>query len=320
MCYFFINVHCQNNALITSGKEDGTIIQWISQYPPIQNNSRNSFLKSLFDIIFGTKIPEIKKPISVYACNPDSLWIVDQGNRFILEVKGGKGKIPFDIKDWQGSLSSLVGICSIGDNEILFTDSRENKLFKLLVDSEKVIIINDSIELMQTTGIAYSKESNKIWLVETAAHRISILDLNGKLIERIGKRGNDPGEFNFPTSIWIDKEGYAYIVDALNYRIQIFDKNGNFISLFGEIGDSPGYFARPKGIATDSYGNIYITDALFHVVQIFDKSGNFLYRFGSQGRGKEQFWLPSGIFIDDNDYIYIADSYNARIQIFRIVK
>jgi len=84
---------------------------------------------------------------------------------------------------------------------------------------------------------------------ETGAHRISVLNRKGEIIKRTGSRGNGPGEFNFPTFIWIDKLGNAYVVDSMNFRIQIFNKNGEFVSAFGEIGDATGYFARPKGIA-----------------------------------------------------------------------
>ena len=298
-------------------------VQWVNQFPLLKKPKKNSNKGWLAKLIFGKKYsPKITKPTDIIAANPNSFLLLDQGagTIFNIDINNNSLKTFKTFKKSKINFSSLVNFCLLSTNEILFTDSRLNKIYKLNEEQKKLTVLNDSISLNQPTGIAYSSISNEIWVVETAAHQISILNKDGKLIKTIGNRGAGKGEFNFPTSIWIDKLGNAYVIDAMNFRVQVFNKKGEVISVFGEIGNATGYFARPKGIATDSFGNIYITDALFHTVQVFDISGNFLYQFGKQGRNKEQFWMPSGIYIDDENYIYIADSYNARVQLFQLIK
>ena len=229
------------------------------------------------------------------------------------------GNGPRFIEKKNKNLASLVGICKFHDNEILFTDSYLNKIFLVDVQKKEFSVLNDSLKLNKVTGIAYCELTKQIWVLETDEHRIVILSEKGEIIKKIGSRGSTKGKFNYPTHIWIDKKGNAYVVDAMNFRVQVFNKEGEIISVFGSNGDATGYFASPKGIATDSYGHIYIADALFHVVQVFDIYGNFLYRFGSQGQDEGQFWMPSGIYIDENDKIYVADSYNSRVQIFQLI-
>jgi len=293
-----------------------THVRWVSQFPPSKNkNKPPRITKRIANIIFGKNPIVISKPLNVLAKNPETFWILDQGNGKIIQIHQNSAEIPRFLNKELKGYTSLVGICSMINNKILFTDSHLHNIYLIDLIKKKILPLNDSLSLKQPTGIAYSKVNDEIWVVETGAHRISVLNRKGEIKKRIGNRGNGHGEFNFPTFIWIDKLGNVYVVDSMNFRIQIFNKKGEFISAFGEIGDATGYFARPKGIATDSFGNIYIADALFHVVQIFDKSGNFLYKFGEQGRGKGQFWMPTGIFIDDKNYIYVADSYNSRIQI-----
>jgi len=252
--------------------------------------------------------------------NPDTFWVLDQGICNLFEVENEVGEMPHIRKNEFKNLNSLVGICAFKDEKLLFTDSFLNKLFVFTPDKKELIVLNDSLILDQPTGVAYSPLFNEIWVVETKAHRISVLNEKGELIKRIGQRGTSVGEFNYPTSIWIDKSGKVFLVDAMNFRIQIFSPEGEYLSSFGKTGDATGYFARSKGIATDSSGNIYVVDALFNAVQIFDQSGNFLYTFGVRGREKSEFWMPSGIFIDTNDFIYVADCYNARVQVFQRVK
>ena len=296
-------------------------ISWISQYPVYKDKkTQPNFLKFLVTLVFGKSKKEqpLTRPVAVCAVSPQNFMILDQGSKSIFDVQDKKADIPRCIKKKGDYFSSLVGMCSLPDNEILFTDSRLNKIYRLSANRKKETVLNDSLQLQQPTGIAYSELTKQIWVVETNAHRISILNDKGELVKTIGKRGEDTGQFNFPTSIWIDKSGDAYIVDAMNFRIQIFNSRGEFVTSFGQVGDVSGTFARPKGIATDTYGNIYVVDGLFHVVQMFDRAGNYLYKFGSQGKDKEQFWMPSGIYIDSRNYIYVADSYNSRVQIFHL--
>lgn len=318
-------LYFQSNAQkITSIKSNATEryqVKWVSQFPPTNNNGKTSKKNWFFTFLFGRKnIPKITKPLAIIALDSTNFMILDQGAGTIFNINDNKLRVPKILKKKKEKFPSLVNFCKLPSNEILFTDSRLNNIYRMNEKQKTLTIFNDSLLLKQPTGIAYSKVSNEIWVIETKSHKISILNEQGKLIKTIGKRGTKPGEFNFPTSIWIDQLGNAYIIDAMNFRVQVFDKNGKVISIFGEVGNATGYFSRPKGIATDSHGNIYISDALFHTVQVFDISGNFLYQFGKQGRKQGEFWMPSGIYIDNKDFIYITDSYNSRIQIFKLLK
>ncbi len=296
-------------------------VQWIDQFPNNSSDKKVNKTKWLTKFLFGKKAdPDLIKPNAILKIDTDSYMVLDQGNNTIFQIKNKEKKLPKTIKKNKLGFTSLVDMCAFTNHEILFTDSRLNKIFRYSEDNKSLLSFETNHKFNRPTGIAYSNVTREIWVVETGNHKISVLNENGDLIKTIGKRGSNPGEFNFPTSIWIDKSGKVYIVDTMNFRIQIFDKSGGLIKVFGEPGNATGYFSRSKGIATDSLGNIYIVDALFHTVQIFDATGKFLYQFGEQGRDKGQFWMPSGIFIDNDDKIYIADSYNARVQIFKLVR
>jgi sugar lactone lactonase YvrE len=295
-------------------------ITWIGQFPPIgENNRKSNIANRFFDFLFGKRKPVLIRPFSVLAHHPDTIWVLDQGSKTIAFVEKEASKITQLTRKKSAGFPSLVGICTTGDGEILFTDSQLNTIFFVTRDRKSPRVLNDSLSLQRPTGIAYSIKTNEVWVVETDAHRISVLNRKGELLKSVGRRGTAPGEFNFPTFIWIDRAGIVYVVDSMNFRVQIFKENGEIQSVFGESGDATGYFAMPKGIATDSQGHIYAVDALFHTVQVFDNQGIFLLNFGKQGRDKGEFWLPAGIYIDEADRIYVADSYNARIQVFQFM-
>jgi DNA-binding beta-propeller fold protein YncE len=308
----------ENNSL----PNQSSFVEWIGQYPALPGESADrKFTEKVFNFITGKgERIVLSKPVAVMAMSPDTFWILDQGNGQLFRVQKGLGEMTHFKKNDFKNFPSLVGIVELPGDSLLFTDSYLNKIFVSAPGKKETKNLNDSLVLEQPTGIAYSAVTGEIWVVETKAHRISILDKKGRLLRQIGGRGEGPGKFNFPTSIWIDNSGRAYVIDALNFRIQVFSGNGDLISVFGKIGDATGSFARPRGIATDSYGNIYVSDALFNAVQIFDIYGNFLYTFGRQGHKKGEFWMPAGIFIDHKDNIYVADSYNSRVQVFHLTK
>ena len=300
-------------------KEAGTkfSIRWVTQFPENPSERKITLSERISGLVFGRKPPEVVKPFNVIAKDLQHFWILDQALGQVIEVESGEGQSLKSVQKQGTQLPSLVGICRIPGGDLIFTDSKLGKLFR--VNPQKCSPFAEQQFLDQPTGIAYSELTGEFWVVETASHRITVLNSEGEVVKRIGKRGAGEGSFNFPTFIWIDAGGRIYVVDSMNFRIQIFSKEGNYIGAFGENGDATGFMARPKGVATDSHGNIYVSDALFHAVQIFDKDGNFLSSFGKQGQQAGAFWMPVGIYVDEADYIYVADSYNSRVQVFQLV-
>lgn len=167
-------------------------------------------------------------------------------------------------------------------------------------------------------GVAADSSRARLYVADVGAHRVLGFDPQGNVILRIGNRGIDAGEFNYPTWVAVDDAGNLYVTDSLNFRVQIFDPNGTPTGAFGDQGDSSGQLARPKGIGVDRDGHLYLVDALFDAVQLFGRDGRYLMVFGGQGREPGHFWLPSGLAVD-HDRIFVADSYNRRVQVFRFL-
>lgn len=283
-------------------------------------SGEESFAEKIFDWIFGDEEEFLLRPMSMCLVNK-KLIVLDQGGGNIALIDTLDKDFEILKYDDDTLFPSLVSSANFKNGKVCFTDSKLNKVFIFDENNEDLSEFKtNSYNFLQPTGIAFNKQTNEIWVVETKKHSISVFDLKGNFKRSIGKRGTSEGEFNFPTYIWIDDKGIVYVVDSSNFRIQILNSNGDVINVFGEPGDATGYFARPKGIAVDSFGHIFIVDGLYNSVQVFDSEGKFLYYFGTKGSRNGEFWLPAGIFIDEKNFIYIADSYNSRIQIFQLVK
>lgn len=215
-------------------------------------------------------------------------------------------------------LRSPVGVAVSEAGEVFVSDSGAGRIFVFGTDRKLKRTLGESL-LKRPVGLALNKAQDTLYVVDSEASQVVILDLQGGRLGSFGGRGVKPGEFNYPTYIATMPNGDLCVTDSLNFRIQLFDARGAFLSSFGREGDGAGCFSRPKGLGVDTGGRIYVVDAAFEAVQIFERDGTLLLAFGSTGTGPGQFVLPCGMFVDGQNKIYVADSFNKRIQVFRLM-
>ena len=213
------------------------------------------------------------------------------------------------------------------------------KPINLRIDAEGRVYVGDMLRkqvvVFDAAGeyiTAYGKEGefnpsdillthDELFVLDVREHCIKVYDLKTRELKRtIGKRGNQPGEFNYPTNMTMDESGSIYVSDTVNFRVQKLTQDGKPLMQFGQAGQTPGHLARPKGIAVDHNGIIYVVDALMHVVQLFNQEGQPLMHIGEAGEDAGQLGLPAQVAIDyDNVELfrqYIAPDFNAQYLIF----
>ena len=71
-------------------------------------------------------------------------------------------------------------------------------------------------------------ENAEIYILNSLAHDITVLDTNYKVKKRIGGFGQGPGEFYSPEDFAIDSNNNIYVVDGFNSRLQILDAAGEY--------------------------------------------------------------------------------------------
>lgn len=217
--------------------------------------------------------------------------------------------------DIQNDFVSPIGVTSDEEDNLYITDSAGGELYRYRIRDGRLEKLR-ARNLKRPTGIAFDSFLNRLVVVDTLAHQVVVLDPQGRELYRFGSRGDQEGQFNYPTDITINRSGRILVNDALNSRIQVFTPDGKFLFSFGAVGDSPGTFARAKGIASDSFGAMYVSDALTDMIQVFDYNGRHIASFGRSGSARGEFWMPIGLFVDQEDRLYAVDGYNRRVQMF----
>jgi DNA-binding beta-propeller fold protein YncE len=273
----------------------------------------------LADLVLGPEERAMVRPMAVVKTAEGVVYVADPGVQGVHRFDPA-GESYALIRGEDGRpLPSPVGLALGRDGEVYVTDSALGQVLAIPAGAETARALPRQAGLEQPTGIAFDPDSGRLYVVDTAVHRVKVLGMDGRLQSSFGGRGSAAGELNYPTMIWRDRHGRLLVTDALNFRIQTFAADGSFLGKFGEPGQAVGWQARPKGVAASRFGHVYVVDSLLHAVQVFDRSGTFLMSLGSQGREIGQLWLPAGIFVDDRERIYVADAFNRRVQVFRYI-
>ncbi|XP_070551076.1 uncharacterized protein [Ptychodera flava] len=169
----------------------------------------------------------------------------------------------------------------------------------------------------------------------------------------IGGLGSEPGQFNNPSGIAMDRNGDLIVADKSNCRVQIISLNGKckVPNIFDKYEDrfSPRdvalsregtYFstdhgkkkvviydvnnklytsfdvaANPYGIAVTQSGDVLICDDTKNCVKKYSQGGNCEASFGSYGKDKGQFDFPRSVAVNSKDQILVSDQNNHRVQL-----
>lgn len=173
----------------------------------------------------------------------------------------------------------------------------------------------------------------KIYVADCGEDKIKVYNSDGTFNFSFGSPGAGNGQFNFPSSIAIDKlKGEIIVSDHpvspfggyQGARIQIFYMNGGFKRSFtkkgGMMGPTTGAnkLIKPMGVAIDEAGRIYVSDAYQNVVAVFD---------GNSGTGFGQYLgtvydlnnpmrTPLGMALGKSNRLLITSQNSSSIDIY----
>jgi DNA-binding beta-propeller fold protein YncE len=223
------------------------------------------------------------------------------------------------------ALAQPIGVALDAQENIYVSDSYHRAILVYTKNGQFLRAIGKGA-LVKPTGVALDKGRRRLYVVDTGhnthdspAHRVKVFDLEGTLIQQIGRRGKGNGEFNFPTYAAVDSQGRLYVVDSGHAQVQIFDPEGKFLWKFGEPGNKPGFFGRAKGVALDSFDNIYVTDSTWANIQVFNQKGELLLFFGGGGSTDGFFKAAGGIGISKDNTIYVSDTYGKKVNVYQLI-
>ncbi|MCU7933122.1 MAG: hypothetical protein KZQ90_20190 [Candidatus Thiodiazotropha sp. (ex Codakia rugifera)] len=289
-------------------------IKFITEFRSAEDlGFKNNFFRRILDLLTGSEEHTMSRPYTI-AVNANRIAVADPDAAVVhLFEMDGKSYRKIDHAGIN-RLESPIGV-SLADNRLFVADSKLNKVFVLNSNLKTLYVLEG---FLRPTSLVFDPKLQQLYIADTLAHEVLVFDFDGNLLYKIGERGEQDLQFNFPSHLAFSDQR-LFVNDTMNFRVQSFDNSSRHLYTFGKQGNASGYFTQSKGLALDSDGHIYIADALANRIQIFDQSGTFLLEFGSIGDTPGKFRMPSGLAIWD-DKIFVADSYNQRIQVFQYLK
>jgi DNA-binding beta-propeller fold protein YncE len=287
--------------------------------PADGNADARGFLAWLVGL--GQEIREpvvLRRPQGVAEDKDGRIWVADVSRQAVFQFDTVAGTLQvFDQIDQARRFVAPVGVVPLPDGGAIVSDAELGVLVFLTATGEPRKIVGDGL-FERPTGLALDPASGRIFVADTRANTIKVIDADGTLLATIGQEGDAAGQLNSPTYIALS-EDRLYVTDTLNARIQVFDTEGRFLSSFGERGLYVGNLTRPKGIAVSEDGLVYVIESYYDYLLVFDREGRLLLPIGGTGHRPGQFYLPSGVWAGEGGRVYVSDMFNGRVAILQFL-
>lgn len=146
---------------------------------------------------------------------------------------------------------------------------------------------NDEVAFYMPLDMALDAQGN-LYVLDTGNHRIQKFSPEADFLGTIGRKGQGPGEFNFPGSLDIDEQGNLIVASNFIKRIQVLDAAGKEILGITITGD---FSANLRVFGFDQYLSAVQrrpsldrdednTKGLDPLLQVMGKDGNVIKTFG----------------------------------------
>lgn len=165
------------------------------------------------------------------------------------------------------------------------------------------------------TGLTFDSQG-RLLIADTHYHRVMIYDRDGKLLTQFGSRGAGPGQFEFLTSVALDREGFVYVSEyGGNDRISKFTPDYKFVTSFGGSDAGDASLLRPESLAFDAEQGLWVADACHHRLCRFSREGKLLSTIGQMGSAPGELRYPYCVRVCRDGNLLVTEFGNNRVQL-----
>jgi len=270
-----------------------------------------------------------KLPEDIFWREVASVAIDSNGNVYVFN-RGNHPMIVFDkdgefLNSWgEGLFVRPHGLTLGPDNSLFCIDDGDHTVRKCSLEGEVLLTIGSPNSpaapysgnpFNRCTDVAIDPKTHDIYVSDGYMNaKIHKYSSEGEYKFSWGNPGTDPGEFNIPHNIAIDKDSYIYVADRENHRIQIFNSSGEFQSQWNNL-------HRPCALYISPDQEFYVGEIGWGLsvnrthpnigprISVLDSKGNRLARIGhlGWGLGQGQFLAPHGLTLDEDKNIYLGE-------------
>ena len=260
-------------------------------HPVIVFDKEGKFLNAWGEDVFDT-------PHGIFIDKNDRLYCADNGDHTVR------------IFNTEGQLQALLGEPGVAAETGFKVGARP--------------VLYSAGPFNQVTNVATAPNGDMLIADGYGNARVHRYAPDGTLVASWGAPGSQPGEFNLPHGIVVDRGGRVYVADRENSRIQIFNGDGVFLNSWDWVN-------RPDDLFIDEDENLYIAELGWSTpplptphlkfmnhppighdpvarVTVCDLDGQIIARFGGADPVLPgNFIAPHGIWADSKGDLYVGE-------------
>lgn len=238
----------------------------------------------------------------------DNLWVVDKGTNSVMRFNPA------------GRVTLNLGRREEGPDEHHYVEFQRGDPPPQHVDGY----------FHGATDIAFDSDDNMYISDGYFNSRVAKLDKHGDWVKSWGSRGREPGQFNLPHNIAVDRQNNIYVADRSNRRIQVFDADGKYLRslvlnapydkkrhpVLGNTPANPPDATQPWTLCITNTPTQYLYTSDQEPGRIYKLTldGKILGVLGESGHEAGQFNWIHALACPTENTLFVADMNNWRVQ------
>ncbi|HXX38726.1 MAG TPA: peptidyl-alpha-hydroxyglycine alpha-amidating lyase family protein [bacterium] len=258
---------------------------------------------------------------------------VDRLDRVYVFSRGAHPVTVFDrngkfLTSWGEGLFTRPHAVTMGPGDTIYlADDGDHTIRKCTLDGRVLLTIgvpgqpapkHSGRPFNRCTHVAVSRDGALYISDGYGNSRIHKFSAEGQLQHSWGEPGTDPGQFNLPHAVCIDREGLLYVADRENHRVQIFDGDGRYQGQWNNMYRPCGLFIDTRDPAGDRIyvgelcPSLAVSEGVANLgarVNIYTTGQQLLARLGDRFPGSDpgQFVAPHTIAVDSHGDAYVGE-------------
>lgn len=237
----------------------------------------------------------------------------EQGQYLRSFGRPGKGK---------GELNLPVGISISPAGAILVADTGNHRI--QVFSPQGAFLMAFGLrhgDKADPTDVLASGSGDLCYVADNDNHEIQVYELtSGRLVRFWGGHGKNLGQFRYPATLAMDRQGQVYVVDVMNARVQTFDSRGENAREVATWGVGPGQLFRPKGVALDDRRHVFVSDSFMGAVKVFRNSGEPVGLLDDEQGRPRRFVTPTNILIDGKNRLLVVETRANRVSVLALLE
>ncbi|MEC7641597.1 MAG: NHL repeat-containing protein, partial [Nitrospinota bacterium] len=244
-----------------------------------------------------------------------NLFVTDSWNHRVQKFSPeGKHLLSFgEHGEEKGQLNEPYDVLVLGPNEIIVVERYNHRIQFFSADGisqgwigNRGTLLEDHLAQIYETHphvfprpvfefpTSITKDSyGNFFIADSGNHRIIKFDSQWNIVQTLGVKGDEAGQFQYPLCVSCSPNGLLYVADLNNNRVQVFTSQGQFLTTMNRSSEGE-TLQTPCLTLVDPEGKLYIGLTFNPVVSVFQTPGQPLdFFYNSLSKNQPEDFLAS---------------------------